>query len=93
MELNLEVPMVETTRYVFFRKDSKRAVTKHMIFPGIWSGKKLPKAGDVLFPGLAADNSKFKSFSIRDIEEHCINSRLKCYYSKGELELAEDFHG
>lgn len=90
MELNLEVPTVEIPRYVFFRKDSKRAVRKHMVYPGIWCGKKLPKAGDILFPGLAADNSKFKSFTVKEIEEHCINSKLKCYYSKGELEFADD---
>lgn len=85
-----QVPMVKTTRYVFFRRDSKRAIPKHMIYPSIWSGKKLPKAGDVLFPGLAAENSKFKSFTVKDIEEHCICSKLKCYYSKGELEFVDD---
>lgn len=73
---------------VFFRKISKKAMQKHMVFPAIWSGPRYPVDGDGLFPGLS-ENSSWKNMDVKDIEEYCIKNNLICFYGKGQLSFSK----
>ena len=72
------------SKNVFFRAKSKKLVQKHMITPAIWSGPALPEANDVLYPGLSSA-TEWINLDIKDIEQHCVDNDLICFYGKGEL--------
>ena len=70
---------------VFFRAVSKKAIQKHMITPAIWCAPSKPMEDDeIMYPGLSTTKS-WIAMDVKDIEKHCIDNNLICFYSKGEL--------
>ena len=69
---------------IFYRAVSKKLVQKHMITPAIWSGPALPKANDVLYPEMSFVIG-WVNLDVKEIEQHCVDNDLICFYGKGEL--------
>ena len=70
---------------VFFRAVSKKAIQKHMITPAIWSAPSKPISDDdIIYPDLSKAKG-WVNMDVKDIEKHCMDNNLICFYSKGEL--------